>query len=267
MSWCHQSTPPVLALAPSPATPHFAPAVPRTPHLSLTSLPGACCSRVVSPDGQQCAARQLLDVDFLCDLLPSGFLSDIRVMQNTQEHLFPYSHLCRRETRPCHVLPARAGPSFATVLAMLARPSLHPLNLMLADLGKTLHFPSVLHTSCWAGCPPMSPPQLSHAASAVPGGPCPCPPTFPSLVCARGASFTGTALAHMQRASATLQPCASLRIPHILLTFLPAETTFQARVTPAGDCSGPWSRPPLGKVGSDQGKNGESWTCSCRAAL
>lgn len=137
-------------------------------------------------------------MDFLLGLLPSGFLSDIWVVQNTQKHLFCYSHLCCRDTRPYQILPACASLSFAMVLAAQTKSCLHPLNLTLVDLEKTLHFPSVLHSSCWVGCPPTFPPQLNHAASAIPGGHCRCPPAFPSLVCAHGASLTSTAQALWQ---------------------------------------------------------------------
>lgn len=56
--------------------------------------------------------------------------------------------------------------------------------------GKDPRFPQLdtnaLHISLRASCPPASPPQLSHAASAVPRGPCPCSPASPSLVCGHG---------------------------------------------------------------------------------
>lgn len=141
------------------------------------------------------------------------------------------------------------------VLGVQTRSYLHPPNLMPADLGKTLHFPSVLHTSHWAGCPTISPAQLNHAASAIPRGPCPCPPALPSLVCDHGANLTSTTLEHMHWASAALQPCASPRIPHMLLTFLPADTTLQAWVSPVG---GPWNHLLLGGVGSDRERHRDS---------
>lgn len=108
------------------------------------------------------------------------------------------------KARPYQVLLACADLPFKIVLAMLTRPyqvlpdlcwshlcsepdhedqiltpSLKPdTGRPGKDPGKTLHFPSALHASCLAGCPPTSPPQLSHAAFAAPGEPCPCPPAL-----------------------------------------------------------------------------------------
>lgn len=147
------------------------------------------------------------------------------------------------------------------VLDMLTRLCFHSLNLTLVDPGETLPFPRVLLISCWAGCPPMSPPQLNHEASAVPGGPCPCSSALSSLVFARGTSLTGITLAHME------WTCASLHIPHMLLTFLAATTTLQACVTPMGCCTGPWSPLTRGKIGTNPERHRESWTCTSRAAL
>lgn len=135
------------------------------------------------------------------------------------------------------------------------------LNLTLANLGKTLHFPRVLHISCWAGCPPMSSHQLNHAASAVPRGPCPCPSALSLLVCSHGTSLTSTTLAQME------PTCASLHIPHMLLTFLATATALRACVTPMGCCAGPWSPPTLGEVGTNPERHRESWTCTRRTAL
>lgn len=83
--------------------------------------------------------------------------------------------------------------------------------------GKDPPFPQLdtnaLHISLRASCPPASPPQLSHAASAVPRGPCPCSPASPSLVCGHGGGSLAAAMLMVSKCHPTStckHPLASL---------------------------------------------------------
>lgn len=78
----------------------------------------------------------------------------------------PYSYLHPRKTKPFQVLPAWVGPSFAMALPLRARCCFHLLNPMLADLGKTLHFPSWTRMLCISPSGQSAHP-LPHPSSAT----------------------------------------------------------------------------------------------------
>lgn len=138
----------------------------------------------------------------------------------------PYSYPHRRKTRPFQVLPAWAGPSFSMALPLRTRCCLHLLNPMLADLGKTLHFPSWTRILCISPSGQAAHP-LPHPSSAMqhllsPEDPAPALLPSPRWYAVMGGGGQPCCYhAHGEQMPSHKHMQASPCIPHMLLTSAP----------------------------------------------